>query len=204
MLHASNLLTYASLFLGLGAVLAAVWYHDAHMAGAAIACSAIADTFDGRFARRFARSAAERAFGIQIDSLVDAISAGMVPVVVTAALVRPAGTPEGWFWVAGAFVYAVGAVTRLGFYNLTHENDESFVGLPAPVASMIVATLLLWPLSIATTAAILCGCGLAMMGGFHVVRPRGVGLAIFVLWPAVETEGETLAMVAHRAVQQQS
>ncbi|MEP6730777.1 MAG: CDP-alcohol phosphatidyltransferase family protein [bacterium] len=185
MLHASNLLTYVSLFLALGAVVAALWYQSAHLAGAAIAASVITDTFDGRFARRFTRTVTERDFGVQLDSLVDAVCAGVAPVVVTAALLRPSGGLSGAIWVIGAFIYVVGAVTRLGFYNLTHEDTDSFIGLPAPVASMFVATMLIWPLSFVAMSTLLFGAGLAMMGGFRVPRPRGLGLALFALWPIV-------------------
>ncbi len=183
-LHASNLLTYASLLVGLGAIIAALWYGDRAIAGMGIALIVVLDTFDGRFARRFERTATERKFGVQLDSLADAVNSGIVPVVVTLSLLHPASVAGGALWVAAAFVYLVGVVTRLGFYNLTHEGGKFFIGLPAPVAALMLATLLLWPLATVPVTLLFCGCGVAMLSPFRIPRPKGVGLFIFLLWPA--------------------
>jgi phosphatidylserine synthase len=80
MLHASNLLTYASLLAGLSAIIAASWYQARSIAGMGMALIVVLDTFDGRFARRFVRTSAEREFGVQLDSLADAVNSGVVPV----------------------------------------------------------------------------------------------------------------------------
>ena len=76
-----NLLTYASLCCSLMAVLAAREYRSWEAAGLLLAISALADTFDGKFARLFKRSESEKAFGAQLDSLVDGVSFGIVPVI---------------------------------------------------------------------------------------------------------------------------
>lgn len=185
MLHASNLLTYLSQVVGLAAVVAALWYGNRAVAGAGIAFITVLDTFDGRFARRFNRTTAEKDFGLQLDSLSDAVNSGIIPVVVTTALLRPATVADGALWVAAAFVYLLGVVTRLGFYNLTHEDGEVFIGLPAPVAALTVATLLLWPVAAATATIVLVGCGIAMLSSWRIARPKGLGLLLFVLWPTV-------------------
>lgn len=185
MLHASNLLTYASLVTGLGAIVAALWFESRAIAGAGIALSVVLDTFDGRFARRFVRTAAERAFGVQLDSLADAINSGVVPIVVAMSLLRPTSIVDGALWMAAAFVYLLGVVTRLGYYNLTHDDGEFFTGLPAPVAALLVATLMLWPLAMVSATILFALCGVAMVGPIRIPRPRGFGLFSFVLWPVV-------------------
>lgn len=188
MLHASNLLTYAALLCGLAAVMSAMWYRSAPLAGMAIALAVVADTFDGRWARRFSRSPMQREFGAQLDSLVDAISSGLAPVAVTLALLRPEPGGGSALLFGCAFLYIVGAVTRLGFYNLTHSSatdDGTFTGLPAPVAALCIATMLLWPLSTVAVPLLLAGCGMAMMGGFRIARPAGKGITLFVAWPVV-------------------
>jgi len=185
MLHVSNLLTYASLLVGVGAIVAALWYGDRVVAGIGIALSVVLDTFDGRFARRFVRSAVEREFGVQLDSLADAINSGIVPVAVLTALLRPATVGSSAIWILAAFVHLLAVVTRLGFYNLTHEDGDYFIGLPAPVAALTVATMLLWPVALVPTACLLLTCGVAMVSPMRIGRPRGLGLALFVLWPAV-------------------
>jgi len=76
-----NLLTYISLLCSLLAVFAAREYRSWEAAGLLLAVSALADTFDGKFALLFQRTANESEFGAQLDSLVDAVPFGIVPVV---------------------------------------------------------------------------------------------------------------------------
>ena len=83
--HASNLLTYASLVAGVGAIAFAA-RGNRSAAGALIAMSVVADTFDGRFAGLFRRTAMQRQVGVQLDSLSDAIAFGIAPAVCMAAL----------------------------------------------------------------------------------------------------------------------
>lgn len=177
--HPGNLLTYASLWSGIAAVAAAT-AGDQHAAGALIATSVIADTFDGRFARLFERTGEQRAIGVQLDSLSDAIAFGIAP----ALIWRPAGwgAMEGVWWVAVA-AYTACAITRLAFYNVTHETARGFVGLPVPVAALICATSLLFTPGPAALTALFATTAVAMVLPLTIPRPQGVGLAAFVSWP---------------------
>ena len=182
MLHASNLVTYASLACGLVAVGAAVWYRNAPMAGLAMALSVVADTFDGRFARRFERTAVERQFGAQLDSLADAVCSGLVPVAVLASIaLTPAPVVARAAWGVAALFYVIAVVTRLGFYNLV-SDDDAFIGLPAPVGALAVATLLLFPAGAVAAAVVLIVCGALMLAPFRIMRPKGWRLLVFVAW----------------------
>jgi phosphatidylserine synthase len=175
-----NLLTYGSLLCAVGAIAFAVNGHSG-AAGAWLAAAVIFDTFDGRFARLFARSEMQRAVGMQLDSLSDAIAFGIAPAVCVAALFP--GIGPAW-WMA-AFAYAACAITRLAFYNLTHEQQEGFVGLPVPVAALIWASALLsqpTPLVLTGVAALTAA---AMVLPLRIPRPRGVGFAAFVCWPVL-------------------
>jgi CDP-diacylglycerol--serine O-phosphatidyltransferase len=185
MLHASNLLTYASLLAGLSAMIAASWYASKAIAGMGMALIVVLDTFDGRFARRFVRTPAEREFGVQLDSLADAVNSGVVPIAVMLGLLPAMSNQAAAVWIATAFVYLLGVVTRLGFYNLTHEEGEFFVGLPAPVAALTVATMLLWPVAALPAAILMSAAGLAMISPVRIPRPSGAGLFLFALWPVV-------------------
>ena len=185
MLHASNLVTYASLLAGLSAMIAASWYHSKAIAGMGMALIVVLDTFDGRFARRFVRTPTEREFGVQLDSLADAVNSGVVPIAVMLALMPAMSSRAAAVWIAAAFIYLLGVVTRLGFYNLTHEEGQFFVGLPAPVAALTVATMLLWPLSALSAAMLMSAAGLGMISPLRIPRPSGAGLFLFVLWPVV-------------------
>ena len=183
--HASNLLTYASLVAGVGAIAFGAGGNRS-AAGALIAMSVVADTFDGRFAGLFRRTAMQRLVGVQLDSLSDAIAFGIAPAVCMAALHvdgrQPA--PDGIFWFS-VFVYAACAITRLAFYNVAHEQTEGFVGLPVPVAALILATALTFAPGIATSVALFITTAALMVLPLPIPRPRGIGLAAFTCWPLV-------------------
>ena len=76
--HLSNLLTYLSVLTGLCAIFSAHKLQSWSVAGGLIALCALADTFDGKFARLFTRSESLKNFGIQLDSLADALTFGLV------------------------------------------------------------------------------------------------------------------------------
>jgi phosphatidylserine synthase len=179
--HPSNTLTYLSLLAGVAAI-ADASRGSASAAGALIAVAAIADTFDGRLARRFTRTDTMRAFGAELDSLCDAAVFGAAPVICAAWLNPPLTGPEAVLWWACAFVYVACCVTRLGFYNLA-DDAEGFVGVPAPVAALVWSTLQLTGPGPGLEAAVFVLAGAAMVSPISVPRPSGLGLAAFVLWP---------------------
>jgi CDP-diacylglycerol--serine O-phosphatidyltransferase len=181
-IHPSNLLTYASLAAGVGTIAAAV-HGSAAGAGACLAAAALADTFDGRFARRFARSAEVAAAGAQLDSLVDAVVFGIVPVAAIGVLLSSRGSaPILWWGVA--VLYAICALTRLAHFNVAHD-DEGFTGLPTPVAALVWSTLLLWGPGAGRSSVVALGLGAAMIAPLAIGRPRATGLTVFASWPIV-------------------
>lgn len=181
-LHASNLLTYLSLMAAVAAVASAI-HGSARGAGVCIALSVLADTFDGRFARLFARDADRRAFGAQLDSLSDVAAFGIGPAVCLAALSPPQSPTLEWVWWTATFAYAACAITRLGFYNLASEASEDFVGLPVPAAALVWSSALLIGPPPAVAIVLLFATAVAMIAPFRVPRPTGAALATFVLWP---------------------
>jgi CDP-diacylglycerol---serine O-phosphatidyltransferase len=181
-IHVSNALTYVSLLLGVAAVGAAL-SGSADGAGALLAGAAIADTFDGRFARRFTRSPALAAMGTQLDSLVDGVTFGLAPVIIAGVLFRPVTGMAEWIWWMAAFVYASCALTRLGFYNISNAERSGFVGLPTPVAALVWSTLLLVDASPLALILVALATSAAMIAPVEIPRPSGVRLAAFVLWP---------------------
>ena len=184
--HRANALTYASLAAAIAAVGCAAAERAAG-AGACIAIAVMADTFDGRFARLFERNQSQRSFGVQLDSLSDAVAFGLAPLV-CAALLAP---PERWtpmllvLWWSAAAGYAACAITRLAFYNLTHEDATGFVGLPVPVAALLWATALLFAPGPAASLALFATIAAAMVVPVRIPRPTGIGLAAFACWPLI-------------------
>ena len=190
--HPGNLLTYASLLAALGAI-ACAGQRSPGLAGALIAVAVILDTFDGRFARLFARDEDQRAIGGQLDSLVDAVSFGVAPAMCMLLLRwRPASAGPSTasvglevLWWVSVFVFVACAVSRLAFYNVSHEKTEGFIGLPAPVAALIWATVLLLNPGIAASTAVFTTTAVAMVLPLSIPRPQGLALAAFVCWPVL-------------------
>lgn len=180
--HRANMLTYVSLLAAIAA-LAAASRGFAPVAGALVAAAVIADTFDGWFARQFPRTGEEHSLGVQLDSLSDAIAFGVAPSLCM-ALLLPRGSvwvEVGWWLACAAF--AACAVTRLAFYNVTHESAHGFVGLPVPVAALIWSSVLLLDPGRTAAAFVMLATAAAMVAPLRLPRPTGAGLAAFAVWP---------------------
>ena len=180
--HRANAVTYLSLLAGVLAIAAALAERSG-AAGALIALAVIADTFDGRFARLFMRSPDERAVGVQLDSLSDAIAFGITPCICLAAAAPRSSDWVAVGWWITCFAFAACAITRLAFYNVTHESARGFIGLPVPVAALIASTVLLLAPFAGVGALALLACSAAMVLPLRIPRPTGYGVATFVLWP---------------------
>lgn len=103
--------------------------------------SGVCDMFDGSIARTRQRTATEKRFGIQIDSLCDLVCFGVFP----AVFAYNYGLRQGLFrYVLVLFILA--AVIRLAYYNVTEEcrqeiTDEkrkTYQGLPVTMVSAIL------------------------------------------------------------------
>lgn len=169
-----NLLTYLSVASGAYAVAAVQGPESRALVGLCIGVSAIADAFDGRFARLFPRSTDEQRFGGQIDSLADAVAFGVVPPVCLFRLASPPAGPLRWAWLAAALFYALAAVTRLAYFNLSLDDDEGktgFVGVPTTLMGLFWTLFLLLPPSPLAAASCLAGGGAAMVSSLRLGRP---------------------------------
>jgi phosphatidylserine synthase len=179
--HISNALTYASLACGLIALAAGAVPHGVHVAGASLALAALADTFDGRFARLFRRSDRQKDAGGQLDSLVDACVFGVVPIAVLARYAAPDPGGGTLVWWSAAFGYCLAVVTRLGSFNVSGD-DRLFVGIPTPAVALIWSTMLLAQPSATFVAAAFLAAAAAMVAPIAIARPRRAVLALFAAW----------------------
>ena len=112
---------------------------------AAILClmfSGLCDGFDGAVARsKKDRTDDEKAFGIQIDSLCDAVSFGLFP-----ALWAYFYGLKGPVGIAIVALYSLCAVIRLGFFNVLEGKRQQteggsskyYRGLPVTTISMLL------------------------------------------------------------------
>lgn len=152
------------------------------------------DMFDGKIASTMKRNEAEKNFGIQIDSLCDLISFGVLPVAIGYGL----GLSGGFFFVS-AVLYIICAIIRLAYFNVDeimrqkNENGrrKSYYGLPVTAAAMLFPLIyglkdLLGAALLPVYQAALFAVAAAFILKFKIRKPRGAALwVIFALGLAV-------------------
>lgn len=173
--HPANAVTYFSLVFGLIAM-------NSPRPGLWLALCVLCDVLDGRFARLFRRNEKQAAFGVQLDSLVDAIVFGVVPWM-SVVKTLPADAPPYLFAASiavGGF-YAICAVTRLGFYNVFQAETKDFVGVPTTLAGFFWAVGLLFGPQSVHGLFVLVGLGAVMVLPLRIPRPGPVGMIVLIL-----------------------
>jgi len=142
-----NLLTLLNLFSG---CVALVFAFDRQFGFALffVALGIFFDFFDGFFARLFRVSGP---LGVQLDSLADMVTSGVVPGVtmfymMTAALHKH--VPEHLdlknpylLFCFLAFLITLGACYRLAKFNIDTRQTNSFIGLPTPANCLFIVSL---------------------------------------------------------------
>lgn len=138
-----NLFTVSSIFCGMYAIFLATGSGTDRFFKAAVAIifAVLFDSADGRVARA-TRTQSE--FGIQMDSLADAISFGVAPAVL---VYKWALFHFGLLGMVVAFIYATCGVMRLARFNVQASQASSpshyFTGLPIPLAAANLVSLVL-------------------------------------------------------------
>jgi len=134
------ILTYTSLISAVAGIFCTT--NDRH--SAAVVCLMICgfcDAFDGTVARtKKNRTEDEKAFGIQIDSLCDAVSFGVFPAVMSYCMGL-----KGFPGIAIAATYCLCAVIRLAFFNVLEAKRQqteagsrkTYRGLPVTTIALI-------------------------------------------------------------------
>ncbi|HEX6964861.1 MAG TPA: CDP-diacylglycerol--serine O-phosphatidyltransferase [Gemmatimonadaceae bacterium] len=129
-----NGFTLGNLFFGVFAIVSAA-RGEFRSAGWFVVMSGVMDLLDGRVAR-MTRTGSR--FGVELDSLVDAVSFGVAPALIMyfAVLNR-----DGWGWLF-SFIFIACAVMRLARFNIEQGGHAKthFHGLPSPAAGMTLAT----------------------------------------------------------------
>ncbi len=104
--------------------------------------SGVCDMFDGAIARTRKRTDEEKRFGIQIDSLADLTSFGVLPACIGYAI----GLQKPWQMVI-LLGYALAGLIRLAYFNVMEEIRQDkeggkrkyYDGLPITTASLILS-----------------------------------------------------------------
>ena len=149
----------------------------------------LCDMFDGKIASTMERTAQEKRFGVQIDSLSDLICFGVLPGVIVYS------TAPGKIAVAAvAGLYVLCALIRLAWFNVDEEERqdatggqrEVYLGLPVTTAALFLPTvlglarLLHGSLSI-LGAALLVVMAAAFLTPFKLAKPRLPGMILMIL-----------------------
>lgn len=141
-----NLLTTGNLFWGFFAIVKSLQGQFA-WAGSAILLAAVFDVLDGRVAR-LTKGTSE--FGVQYDSLCDAVSFGCAPAVMMYLYGLNSFGRMGWII---CFLFMACGALRLARFNVMSSIGKAsgdFTGLPIPMAAAVVATFILFANDIAT------------------------------------------------------
>lgn len=146
-----NAFTMANLFCGmLGVFFAATGHLD--YAAYAVVAGVFFDFFDGFFARMFK---VEGELGLQLDSLADVVTSGVVPGMVMFQMLHKLehwNTGERWVeaglsWESLSllpflgFAITLASAFRLAKFNIDTRQATSFIGLPTPANALLILSL---------------------------------------------------------------
>ncbi|MBE5818351.1 MAG: hypothetical protein E7312_04755 [Clostridiales bacterium] len=134
------ILTYIGFVFGLFGIVAALCWGHTTFSIVCLLLAGLCDAFDGKIASTMNRTPEEKAFGIQIDSLCDLISFGVLP----AAICYAEGA-RGVISCIALVLYVLCGLIRLSYYNVSEiarQSNESsprveYSGLPITSASII-------------------------------------------------------------------
>jgi CDP-diacylglycerol--serine O-phosphatidyltransferase len=127
--------TLGNLFFGFWAIVSA-FNGNFRWAGWFIVFAGILDMLDGRVARL---SGTGTRFGAELDSLVDVISFGVAPALLTYFL--DFSNAGRFAWIL-CYIYVVAVALRLARFNVLSAGKPStgwFTGMPSPAAGMTLA-----------------------------------------------------------------
>ena len=132
-----NVITLLNLFCGCVALIFA-FDRNFEMAFVFVSLGIFLDFFDGFFARLFKVSSP---LGLQLDSLADMVTSGVVPGLVMYQLLK---SGSGWdlpFLPFFGFFITLGSCYRLANFNIDTRQTDSFIGLPTPANALFILSL---------------------------------------------------------------
>ena len=140
--HIPNAITLMNLFCGCIAVVFAL-NNDFEMAFYWVSLGIFLDFFDGFFARLFQVSSP---LGLQLDSLADMVTSGVVPGIVMYQLMGSSSSFPQWGWSMEpwpflGFLITLGSCYRLANFNIDTRQTDSFIGLPTPANALFILSL---------------------------------------------------------------
>lgn len=134
-----NVITLLNLFCGCIAVVF-VAELNFEMAFFFVSLGIFLDFFDGFFARLFKVSSP---LGLQLDSLADMVTSGVVPGYVMYSMLKMSQNPAAANIIIPylGFIIALGSCYRLANFNIDTRQTDSFIGLPTPANALFILSL---------------------------------------------------------------
>ena len=139
-----NMITLANLLAGAIAVIITLQYHNYTFAMGLVVLAAIFDFLDGFVARLLGQ---QSPLGVQLDSLADDVTFGLVPAVVMFDMyshsesyygcVPPAMEYMGYL----TLIIAAFSVLRLAKFNIDTTQTTEFSGLPTPANALLLLSV---------------------------------------------------------------
>ncbi|MDR2903036.1 MAG: CDP-alcohol phosphatidyltransferase family protein [Clostridiales bacterium] len=173
----ANLLTLLGLLFSLSGGFFAL-QKNWRLAVILLICAGVCDLFDGVIARRLTRTAEEKAFGVQFDTVVDVVSFCVVPAVIVHA-------QTGAAWVCA--VYIACGLIRLAYFNTIAEARgpvAHYQGVPVTYISLVLPIMLLFHHDIVTIST-LAVMAVLYIANIKIPKPRGVWYIVFPLMAVV-------------------
>ena len=140
----ANLLTLCNLLAGVVALIVTLRYHAYETAFWLIIAASVFDFFDGFVARLMKQ---QSPLGVQLDSLADDVTFGVVPAVVMYDIYIHTtsfyGLDSEWMGYASYVVLIIAAfsVLRLAKFNIDTTQATEFCGLPTPANALMLLSL---------------------------------------------------------------
>ncbi|KAB8121702.1 MAG: CDP-diacylglycerol-serine O-phosphatidyltransferase [Candidatus Phytoplasma cynodontis] len=158
------ILTYLNLLSGFTGIILSIQNYNFVNASIFLLISGIFDIFDGFISRlKTKRSIQEKKYGIQIDSLADIVSFGILPIFIGWSFLKKeyisnknfiflfSNSLESFqvFFLFCCSFYILSVLIRLAYFNVTMEIDKKtkfqnyYVGIPVTFSSIIFPFLIL-------------------------------------------------------------
>lgn len=139
--HIPNMITLGNLFCGCVAVVYAV-EGSPTIAALWVAIGIFFDFFDGFFARLLN---VKSEIGLQLDSLADMVTSGVVPGIIMYQLLKGSITDNEAQWATllpyVGFLITLGSGYRLANFNIDTRQTSGFIGLPTPANTLFILSL---------------------------------------------------------------
>lgn len=199
------ILTYCGMLFAFIGILQSI----GHNYWSAILClmmAGVCDMFDGAVASTKERDAYERHFGIQIDSLCDLISFGVLP----ALFVYRISGEVSWVGIV-CCTYLLCGLIRLAYYNVqefarqqvSEGKRETFVGVPITTSAVLLPLIYLLYAKVDSVGALIFPIvtfmlGIGFVSGIEVKKPNKVMKIIMIIvgileiWGVVSLSGAKL------------